>query len=231
VLRLRPILLRLLAAGLIGAVVTVGVAVGCAMRARPPGPAATVWKYWSNTTSTRSISWMARGNGLGTSESVLLGDDGGYRVRADFEQRVEDPPFPIGAMPGSSFDGFRRIRTVGWPCACLWGGVDLPGSGTVAAWPLTGRHPSVPSSFGSMSIGWPIDPANSRGICGYLPATPIWSGLAIDTLFYGTIAWALLFAPGAIRRVRRRRRGQCVQCGYDRAGLAAGAACPECGSP
>ena len=31
------------------------------------------------------------------------------------------------------------------------------------------------------------------------------------------------------KRSRRKRRGQCVKCGYDRRGLAAGAACPECG--
>lgn len=29
---------------------------------------------------------------------------------------------------------------------------------------------------------------------------------------------------------RRRRAGQCLKCGYDRAGLAAGARCPECGA-
>jgi hypothetical protein len=28
---------------------------------------------------------------------------------------------------------------------------------------------------------------------------------------------------------RRKRAGQCAKCGYDRAGLAVGAVCPECG--
>ncbi|HVU64866.1 MAG TPA: hypothetical protein VHC70_12875, partial [Phycisphaerales bacterium] len=62
------------------------------------------------------------------------------------------------------------------------------------------------------------------------PVMPIWSGLALNTLFYGTIAWGLLFLPGTVRRWRRRRGGRCVKCGYDRAGLAAGAPCPECGA-
>ena len=42
----------------------------------------------------------------------------------------------------------------------------------------------------------------------------------------------LFAAPGIIRRGRVRRRsrlGRCVKCGYDRAGLAKGATCPECG--
>jgi hypothetical protein len=29
---------------------------------------------------------------------------------------------------------------------------------------------------------------------------------------------------------RRRRRGQCLVCGYDRRGIPEGAPCPECGS-
>ncbi len=46
------------------------------------------------------------------------------------------------------------------------------------------------------------------------------------------VPW-LFATPGIIRRgrVRRRlRRGRCVKCGYDRAGLAKDAACPECGA-
>jgi hypothetical protein len=41
----------------------------------------------------------------------------------------------------------------------------------------------------------------------------------------GGLVWCPFFAT----RRRRRAAGCCVWCGYDRAGLAAGAACPECG--
>jgi hypothetical protein len=44
------------------------------------------------------------------------------------------------------------------------------------------------------------------------PLVPCWLGLA------------------AAKRVRRLK-GRCRSCGYDRAGLAEGAACPECGAP
>ncbi len=63
----------------------------------------------------------------------------------------------------------------------------------------------------------------------YLPVRPLVAGFVIDTLFYATIAFVVLFAPGGLRRVHRRRRGRCISCGYDRQGLALGAICPECG--
>jgi hypothetical protein len=52
---------------------------------------------------------------------------------------------------------------------------------------------------------------------------PLWMPFAL---------WAIptitLFALD-LASARRRRMGQCAKCGYDRAGLAPGAVCPECG--
>jgi hypothetical protein len=64
-----------------------------------------------------------------------------------------------------------------------------------------------------------------------LPLAPLWPGFALDTVFYAAIAWGLYQLPLAIRRRRRRHSDSCVKCGYDRRGLAVGAACPECGRP
>ncbi|HZW08220.1 MAG TPA: hypothetical protein VFF65_13940 [Phycisphaerales bacterium] len=60
-----------------------------------------------------------------------------------------------------------------------------------------------------------------------VPLQPLWGGLAVNTLLYGIPAWAVLFGPGAVRRLRRRRSA-CVRCGYP---LTGGTVCPECGSP
>lgn len=63
-------------------------------------------------------------------------------------------------------------------------------------------------------------------------AMPISAGLALNTLFYAVPWWLLLVAPGAVKRWRRGRRGRCIGCGYDLAGLAVGngtRTCPECG--
>lgn len=61
----------------------------------------------------------------------------------------------------------------------------------------------------------------------WLPATPIWSGLAVNTAFWAAAWWLLLGAPRQLRRWRRARRGECVRCGYDLRGVAG--VCPECG--
>jgi hypothetical protein len=61
-----------------------------------------------------------------------------------------------------------------------------------------------------------------------IPLYPRWPGFAVNTLFYATILWLVIPGPFVLRRLVRRRRGRCPQCGYDlRHALSAG--CPECG--
>ena len=59
-----------------------------------------------------------------------------------------------------------------------------------------------------------------------LPTFPYWPGFALNTAFYATLAFLLWSTPGFVKRTRRRRRGQCLICGYDLGGIAT---CPECG--
>ncbi|MEE9128820.1 MAG: hypothetical protein V3T84_02295 [Phycisphaerales bacterium] len=62
----------------------------------------------------------------------------------------------------------------------------------------------------------------------FLPLRPIWPGFAINTVFYAALLWLLTFGLFAVRRVIRRKRGHCINCGYDlRGDFSAG--CPECG--
>jgi len=63
-----------------------------------------------------------------------------------------------------------------------------------------------------------------------LPLIPVWRGLAVDSLAYGAAFAAIGLALTTVRRSWRRSRGRCTRCGYARAGLEAGAACPECGT-
>lgn len=58
---------------------------------------------------------------------------------------------------------------------------------------------------------------------------PVWPGFLINTLFFAAIVGLCLWGAVSLRMRWRRREGVCEACGYDRRGLAVGAACPECG--
>ena len=61
-----------------------------------------------------------------------------------------------------------------------------------------------------------------------LPLLPIWPGFVINTLLGATVLWLAMLAPITLRRHIRRKRGNCIKCGYDlRRDLSRG--CPECG--
>jgi hypothetical protein len=61
-----------------------------------------------------------------------------------------------------------------------------------------------------------------------LPILPLWPGFLVDTAFWGGAAFLVCSVPGFVRRRARRRRGRCVRCGYELAGVGGGV-CPECG--
>jgi hypothetical protein len=68
---------------------------------------------------------------------------------------------------------------------------------------------------------------------GRLPLYPIWSGFAINTLFYAVLLWLAFIGVRYGRRCLRLKRGRCPKCGYDLRGApsggGAGGGCPECG--
>jgi len=109
----------------------------------------------------------------------------------------------------------------GWPFLALWSGETL-NHRTNGTWVIS----DAPSGI---DIG--LSPSNM--IYGHtaprpIPLRPILPGFIINTLFYAAIWFAILFAPGMIRRALRRRRGRCVKCGYDLRGEINNG-CPECG--
>ena len=63
-----------------------------------------------------------------------------------------------------------------------------------------------------------------------VPLGIIWLGFAIDTIFYATLAWTLFAFPGIVRRRLRAHGGRCTTCGYDlRHRKLDARTCPECG--
>jgi hypothetical protein len=63
------------------------------------------------------------------------------------------------------------------------------------------------------------------------PIVPIVPGVLANTAFYSSAWFTLIWGAGVLRRRNRWRRGRCTACGYDRRGIGAAAACPECNSP
>ncbi len=61
-----------------------------------------------------------------------------------------------------------------------------------------------------------------------IPLHPIWPGFAINTIFYAAILWLVILGPFTARRIIRRKRGLCINCGYDLRGTEH-EVCPECG--
>lgn len=124
--------------------------------------------------------------------------------------------------------------------------------------PLAGREPreiyeSMTNPIGHTARGWPMVSmwcAFERGTHGpvqggihlghkqtpdtfivtdlVLPLRPIWTGFAVNTAFYASLAWILVAVPAAWRRRRRIRRGLCGACAYPRG---TSPVCTECGEP
>jgi hypothetical protein len=58
----------------------------------------------------------------------------------------------------------------------------------------------------------------------------MWPGFVLNTIFYAAVLWVLFAMPGTVKRMRSRRRGKCIHCGYDLRGRPADSnTCPECG--
>jgi hypothetical protein len=88
-------------------------------------------------------------------------------------------------------------------------------------------------SAAGLRAGWNVSEltgAIDRGCDRRMPLMPLWPGFAINTIFYAAALWVIFAIPGTLKRLRRRAKGQCIHCGYDLRGQpAASNKCPECG--
>ena len=105
----------------------------------------------------------------------------------------------------------RHLR-VGWPLLCL--------TGSERFWWRNNDYARAIEPRDHISLGRETE---------ILPIVPLLPGFLINTLFYAVILWLLWSAPFATRRLSRKRHGRCVQCGYDLRHVEHDA-CPECGS-
>lgn len=212
--RVKRIAIKLVVFLLLGAVANVGVAWGCAVWS-----AADHWR--GSLDRTRSDALWKKAQALRISQDLWTPQTGDASSRwtgpgitetwigSDHLVRSEDPP-GLRIYFGDSV--FRRVVRLdyGWPARCLHR-TDTLEQGMQ-------QVDSVASGEFVLFDYWVV-----------LPTRPIWLGFIINTLFYCMVLWLLWSAPFVTRRLIRRRRGRCVQCGYDLRG-AEPDVCPECGS-
>jgi hypothetical protein len=142
----------------------------------------------------------------------------------------------VGVIGASYYRAVRRVWSVGSPSTVAEGGLAVEAGlfiwgsdgptavlwfapdGAQASWRVAPAQ-NIVGGFGSW---WPPHPRTMSGPGWTVGVVPLWP-------------WALASGAGAFwlwrgHVVRRRReRAGCCACGYSRAGLSAGAACPECG--
>ncbi len=215
---MRRWLFSVVVCSIFGAILNVAVAWGCALGVNVVkseekiGGVSDHQEWWGFIRHSRSgaayvFSWRMREEGgttFGLSPDEVVPNWSGFKTPTrEYESMLRD---------GEIFQADGR----GWPMLALW-----------SVWPDPVRQeqaipPRVKHGI-LTSLPWWNDYAPR-----ILPLRPIWPGFAINTLFYGAILWLPLRSPFALRRHTRRKRGLCVNCGYDlRGDLEHG--CPECG--
>jgi hypothetical protein len=126
----------------------------------------------------------------------------------------------------------QMIDARGWPFLALRSRTDLLNSGgAVANYSAINRLGGLET--GAVGVGTVALTKPSAGSArAPIPIHPIWSGLALNTDFYGAIwlgLWSVLVIPRRFfREVGRFRSGACIRCGYD-LGYDFIHGCPECG--
>lgn len=204
-----------------------------------------LWLRWQTSAPPRPLVTTHRdANGFYIGRvSILLAYDAVWPSRPDEDWTFRRAPaacHDLGLFPGlrasryvdyepmNSYRGMifnfgtpyprADVVCVGWPMRCMESVEFLLRDGTRKPGRFCVEVSSLAPPMGLDEIG------------RMSPTRPYWLGIVANTLFYAYFIALPLLSIRAMRVVRRRRRGACESCGYSRAGLVAGAACPECGT-
>ena len=203
---------------LVGAVVNVAVAWGCAVLLDVRTSVDKETAFVSKDRQTWYVWTLSRPGALSVF-SVRSSSRSNQGFPVEEGRTVKDPsalipswtPFltPTFALGEQSYE-HRAAEGRGWPMLGLWCETSegLGGGIRVGEWPPGGR--------------------GSRPIPKVLPLRPIWLGFAVNTLMYAVLLWLLIPGPFVLRRFIRVKRGRCVKCGYP---MGESEVCTECGKP
>ena len=203
---------------LIGAVINFAVACSCALWAEIPSSAT---KDRRAQKSAMLAFWLERKpDGFPEHDWSAWIYNRGFGVQSSMMLSMPDTEYPTLPKPSEVFD--LNLVEAGWPLASFKGGIWSDG-GTLwggagireTHWALDVDPIDVPIPF----VEW------SR----IIPLQPKWSGVVVNTVFFGGIVFLLFRWPPALRRYRRLARGLCPSCAYDVKHVEH-VACPECGA-
>ena len=201
---------------IIGGLINAAVAWTCSLMPRPNTRSEFYTSHDDNEHATwfftdgryRGVHWLLVSNG----PFADVGWDPRPELCPAWSMLAQQPP-PLDDDLFPEVWRFWFEQSCGWPFRSMAGRIELADdlSSIVSThWVMT------PDSSDSFSF------ATSR----LLPLRPIWPCFAMNTAAYGTLAWILLRGPFAVRRIIRRFRDRCPQCGYP---IATASRCTECG--
>jgi hypothetical protein len=217
---MRRLAIKLLVFLLLGAIVNVAVAWGCALFSplrsvadRIADASASEGIWWKNTFANNSNAYPAavlRHSSVGLDSITMLGNGKSKGFR---DSRFEKVWRVAGGWPSRGLSGERFEQDVT---------LDAILAPTCAL--NSGTH------------AWAVSVDYSKrfrpGAYRILPLRPLWPGFAINTIFYAAVLWVIFAIPGTVKRLRRRAKGCCIHCGYDLRGQSGSSGeqrCPECG--
>ena len=211
---------------LLGAIINVAVAWGCALwvnigLARAPshashGAMTLDGKYWGVQRFDRCGAVRIR------SSRDHIG------VRKDFTIQWQDPQDLVPSWTGFQSPSAQYVSGMadrdmrcaegrGWPALSMWHEADY------SRYERSGDEVPI---RGGIEIGrWPA-PHEETPYARSLPLRIITRGFLLDSSFYAAILWLLFAFPFTLRRRRRIKRGLCPACAYP---VGDSAVCTECG--
>ena len=142
------------------------------------------------------------------------------------------PPLPVTMYESQSlgYRGLMLYETEGLDAGC-----EFLGFRTGHGWPLVSLewtswiNRQLRTVENRYMIEWDRWPS-AKGTSRKIPLRPLWSGFALNTVFYAFLISLMFAALIGVRRRRRIRRGLCPKCAYDLRGTRGATACPECGA-
>jgi hypothetical protein len=230
---------------LAGAVVNVAVALGCAVWVNAFAPEMQASSRFAEQDILiqpamdhlkTGVRWQVhRWSRAGASALYSQRDRGFFGSIEDTEVPPSDlcTRWSCTAQPSEAFEteatdtDVRFVIANGWPLRSAWCELKSPGSVRPNAGRMSLYWIQVTGIEGGIQVSLP-----PRRIAGFfdvprvLPLRPIWSGFAVNTIFYAAILWLLIPGAFVLRRFLRRRRGLCPACAYP---MGEGAVCTECG--